>query len=202
MLRGSLPGDGRQRLLAGDAGVTGQQARELVREHLRRLPDAGVGHLRQVELLLPALLIDHEQGGGVVDLSPLNLDGDAVSAPGGLQLRQRPGEEVPLVNQAMCPRVGEHVRDAGGHGVRVHAKQLHLVARGAEQLLRFHHALRGQRADGGALGILERQDDDLTPELAQRHRLAELVDQPEIRRRPRAEGGTGVQVGIVHRGRA
>jgi hypothetical protein len=38
--------------------------------------------------LLTALPIDDEQGGGVVDLALLDLDGDVVSAPGGLQPRQ------------------------------------------------------------------------------------------------------------------
>src|SRR5206468_4480603 len=53
VVRGALPGDGRERLLAGHLGVTGQQAGDLLREHLGGLTDAGVGHLGQVELALP-----------------------------------------------------------------------------------------------------------------------------------------------------
>jgi hypothetical protein len=198
---GARHGDGRERLLAGHLGMTGQQAGDLLREHLGGLADAGVGHLGQVELALPALLVDHEQGGGVIDLVVLDLDGDVVLGPGGLQLGQRPGQEVPLVDQAVRARVGEHVGGADGVGVGVDAEQLHLAAGRAEQLLGLQHALRGQRADRGALGVLERQHDDLAAELAQRHRLAELVAQPEVRRRFPAERGSEVQVGVVHSAR-
>ena len=99
----ALGGDRGERLLAGDVRVTGQQGGDLVREDLRGLPDAGVRHLGQVELALAALLVDHEQGGGVVDVARLDLDGDVVGTPGGLQLGQRPGEEVPLVDHAVHP---------------------------------------------------------------------------------------------------
>ena len=201
MIRGALHGDGRQRLLAGHVRVTGQQAGQIVGEYLRGLADAGVGHLGQVELLFPALLIDHEQRGGVIDLPLLDLNGDVVGAPHGLQLGHRSGQEVPLVDHAVRPGVGQHVRDAGGSRVRVDAEQLHLVARGAEHLLGLQHALRGQRADRRAFGILEAQHDDLAAELAERHRLAELVHQLDVRGRQRAQRAAEVEV-RVHLGGA
>jgi hypothetical protein len=99
------------------------------------------------------------------------------------------------------PGVGQHVRHAGRVRVRVDAKQLHLVARGAEQLLGLKHALRGQRADRRALGILEAQHHDLAAELAERHRLAELVDQLDVRGRQGVQRAAKVEV-RVHLGGA
>jgi hypothetical protein len=69
----------------------------------------------------------------------------------------------------------------------------------AQQVLGRHHAGRGQRADGGALGVGEGQDHDLAAEGAQRHRLPELVGQPEVRRGA-AHRGARVQVRVVRRG--
>ena len=47
-------------------------------------------------------------------IAEIARDGDVVRAPRRLQLSQRTGQEVPLVDQAMGPRVGEHVRDLSG----------------------------------------------------------------------------------------
>ena len=68
--RGGLPGDGGERPEAGQLRVAGQQAGYLGGQHLGGLGDARVRHLGQVELLLPALGVDHVQRRRVVDLHP------------------------------------------------------------------------------------------------------------------------------------
>ena len=65
---GVCAGDRAERLEARQLRVAGQQAGHLGREHLGGLGDARVRHLGQVDLLQLALLVDHVQRGGVVDL--------------------------------------------------------------------------------------------------------------------------------------
>jgi hypothetical protein len=61
--------------------ASGQQAGHLVGEDLSLLADAGVRHRGQVDLLLPAALVDDVQGGGVVDLAGLDLHTNVVGLP-------------------------------------------------------------------------------------------------------------------------
>ena len=176
--------------------MPGQESGHLVGQDLGRLADAGVGHRRQVDLLLLAPLVDDEQRRGVIDLAGLDLHVDVVGLPDGVQLGWRPGQEVPLVHHGVRARVGHHVGHRGGVGVRVDAQQLHVLAGPAEQLLGLHHAHRGERADRGALGVGEGQDHDLAAERAERDLLAELIGQPEVGRCGAAERGTRIQIGV------
>ncbi len=184
---------------AGHVGVAGQQAGRLTGQDLRRLADARVVHLGQVDRPLPALRVDDEQGRCVVDLPGLDLHRDVVGPPDRLELGRRAGEEVPLVHHGVRPRIGHDIGHRGGVRVRVHPEQLDLAAGRSEHLPRLHHAHRGQRADRGALRVNERQDDDLAAELVQRHGLAELVAQRDVgsglaaQRAARVEGRVGVR---------
>ena len=176
--------------------MAGEQAGDLVGEKLPELRHGRVGELGEVQLDEPALLVDHEDRGLVVDLVLVEGNADAVVLPDALQLRQRPGEVPPLVEHPVQLRVGEHVVDRGRLRVGVDAEQLNLAGGRAEHRLGVDQRGGGQRADGGALGVVERQDDHLPPVGAERHRLAELVGEGEVRR-DLGQGRPGIEVRVA-----
>ena len=177
-------------------GATGQQRGGALGQQLAELGDGGVRHLRHVEPRQPAARVDHEQRRGVRDLAALDRRLDPVVLPDLLELRQRAGEEVPGVEHPVQLRVGPHVLDRGRRGIGVDPEQLDPRSRLAEHRLGVHHRGRRQRADGRALGVVEREDHRAAAERAQRDRLAELVRQREAGgdagdRRPRIQFGIG-----------
>ena len=147
--------DRSERLGAAHLRVAGEQRGDAVRHLVSELVDARIRHLRHVEPREAATRVDHVRRRGVVDHPLHDRRLDAVIPPDALQLRQRAGQEAPLVHHAMRLGVGPHPLDLCRLRVRADPQELHLSARRAEQLLRVQQRGRCQRADGRALGIVD-----------------------------------------------
>ena len=104
--------------------MPGQEARRLLGQELAELGDGGVGHLRQVHAPQGPVRVDHVQRGRVVDLAGLDLHVDVVGVPDALELGQRRGQEMPIVEHPVQLGVGADVAGGGRVGVGVDSKEL------------------------------------------------------------------------------
>ncbi len=123
----------------------------------------------------------------MVDAASDNRRLDSVSAPDPLQFRERARQEAPLAHHPVHPRVRTHPLDPRRVGVGADPDQLDPGRSRTEELLGVEQRRRREWADGRALRVVEREDDDLAAERTQRDALVELVGQREA-------GGDGAEL--------